>query len=230
MAFQDLIPESCVICGSVIGYGAIFCGDCGRYALDNARPCEKCGDYRIAQSHDGACLSCRGRKLYFDSLFSPFIYAGAIAEAVRRMKYGPDYKSAVVLGRRLAENIPSRMLIADEIVFAPMARVDKFFRSFNQAEIMAEQVSLKTGIPLNMGLLEKVKKTKKQADLSHDERLTNLNGAFEVRKRAAGRKFLLIDDVSTTMSTVNEISQALKKAGADKIFVAVLARKSVLFD
>ncbi|MFQ7158530.1 MAG: ComF family protein, partial [Ruthenibacterium sp.] len=81
------------------------------------------------------------------------------------------------------------------------------------------------GLPLCAGLLEKVRETPPQAQLSGEERRRNLKGAFRARAPEAvrGRAFLLADDVFTTGSTMEECAQALKQAGATRVYALTAA-------
>jgi len=215
----------------MIPAGDMFCGDCVPYALALTRPCPRCGGF-IARSNedDGGCRFCRGRDFSFDAAASPFIYAGAIAKAVTTMKYGPIYRMAVAMGRWLGDRVPDEMRIADRVVFPPMNRMALFLRGFNQAAVIADEVARRAGMFLDPHTLKKVKRTKQQAELSLDERKRNLAGAFALTRPVTGKRFLLIDDVATTLTTANEIARLLKMNGADKVFVLTFARKSLHFD
>ena len=74
--------------------------------------------------------------------------------------------------------------------------------------------------------LEKRSRTRRQNELSRDERLTNLKGVFEVKENAGlnGAKLLLIDDVMTTGATLSECAKSLKSAGAKEVRCLTLAR------
>ena len=75
-------------------------------------------------------------------------------------------------------------------------------------------------------LLEKRVNTRRQNELSRDERLTNLTGAFKPKDNAliGGANILLIDDVMTTGTTLNECAKTLKSAGAVEVRCLTLAR------
>jgi len=228
---SPIVSASCLSCGVMIPCDEIFCADCAPYALALARPCPRCGGF-IPRSNedDGGCRFCRGRKFSFDATESPFIYAGAVAKAVTTMKYGPIYRTAVAMGRWLGDRVPDAMRIADRVVFPPMSRMALFLRGFNQAAVLADEVARRAGMFLDPHTIKKVKRTKQQAELSLEERKRNLSGAFALTRPVTGKRFLLIDDVATTLTTANEIATLLKNNGADKVFVLTFARKSLHFD
>jgi ComF family protein len=98
-------------------------------------------------------------------------------------------------------------------------------RGFNQALLLAKELSQRTGIPYFKTILKKRKPTLPQVNLSGAERERGLRGAFHmVEKEAlAGKSVLLVDDVYTTGATVNECAKVLRKGGAGKVHVLTLA-------
>jgi ComF family protein len=101
-------------------------------------------------------------------------------------------------------------------------------RGFNQSLLLARGVASKTGAELDFLSLRRTKFTKPQTELSSEERKKNVRKAFEVVKPEVVKKrtILLVDDVATTGSTLNECAKALKRAGADRVLCLVLARTS----
>ncbi len=101
-------------------------------------------------------------------------------------------------------------------------------RGFNQSLLLARCVASKTGAELDFLSLRRTRFTKPQTALSSEERKKNVRKAFEVVKPEAVRKrtILLVDDVATTGSTLNECAKALKRAGVNGVLCLVLARTS----
>jgi ComF family protein len=99
-------------------------------------------------------------------------------------------------------------------------------RGFNQAILIGELLSKEWNIPLERRLLRRIRWTEPQVNLAATERAANVKGAFAVDDpgKVKGRRIILIDDVLTTGSTVSECSKVLKKAGAEAVFVATVAR------
>src|SRR4030042_1209375 len=100
-------------------------------------------------------------------------------------------------------------------------------RGFNQALLLAKELSRRTGIPYFKTILKKKKPTPPQVNLSGVEREKGLRGAFHVveKEELLGRSVLLVDDVYTTGATVNECSKVLVKGGAGKVDVLTLAHE-----
>ncbi len=99
-------------------------------------------------------------------------------------------------------------------------------REFNQALLLARELSKRTGIPYHERTLRKIKDTPFQTALKGRERRKNVKGAFHVEKREEikGKTILLVDDVYTTGATVNECARTLLKGGAARVAVLTLAR------
>jgi ComF family protein len=113
----------------------------------------------------------------------------------------------------------------DMIVPVPIHRSRLVHRGFNQAIILGERLSAGTGIPLYRTALRKVKDTVPQVGLPRAERLLNVRGSFAVSRREVvkDRRILLIDDVATTGSTINEAAKVLMKGKAQRVDALVLA-------
>ncbi|MCH7605018.1 ComF family protein [Patescibacteria group bacterium] len=100
------------------------------------------------------------------------------------------------------------------------------WRGFNQAEKIAKQLSNILMMPLYSNILVKTKHTAPQTGLSEEERETSVEGTFAVQKPdlVTNKKILLVDDVYTTGSTMEEATKMLKRAGAIQVFGVVVAR------
>lgn len=99
-------------------------------------------------------------------------------------------------------------------------------RGFNQSLLLARHVATRMGFELDFLALRRIKYTLPQTGLKSTERKKNVRRAFECndQKVLNGRTVLLVDDVATTGSTLNECARVLKRAGAEKIICLVLAR------
>jgi ComF family protein len=107
----------------------------------------------------------------------------------------------------------------DKIVPVPLHRNRLRSRGYNQAALLAKEISAHVGIPVNWDDLKRVKNTVSQVHLSASARRENLKNAFDVSRESAfeGAKVLLIDDVVTTGATMNACARALKRAGAVRV-------------
>ncbi|MCQ2399404.1 MAG: ComF family protein, partial [Clostridia bacterium] len=115
----------------------------------------------------------------------------------------------------------------DFVTFVPMTKKEFKGRGYNQTELLAKSFSSLSGIPVQE-VMKKTRETKRQVGLTGKERRENLKGAFTVykRKATAGKTVLLIDDVTTTGSTAEIISDKLKRSGAKRVYVLTVATVS----
>jgi ComF family protein len=111
------------------------------------------------------------------------------------------------------------------ITFVPLDRQKKMQRDFNQSELIAKRIAKHFNIQILDNVLYKVKTTSPQIEVDGRERLSNLSKAFKVKRSTLvkNKRILIIDDVLTTGSTLNECAGCLKQAGADSILALTLA-------
>ena len=154
-----------------------------------------------------------------------------LAEAIKRFKYDLIIDLGPILGRFLTlfwqgqTALPGTPgLISPLIIPLPLSKKRFRFRGFNQAEILARELSAALGYPLNRDL-ERIKHQPPQAGLDADERHKNIRGAFAWKGAdLQGRDIILLDDVMTTGATLSEAALILKTAGAGRIYGLVLAK------
>lgn len=117
------------------------------------------------------------------------------------------------------------LLECEDTVLLPVPlRAFKFSeRGFNQAEELAKMIGKILNLPVSADIVEKIRRTKNQAEIDPTERIKNLIGAFQAAK-IPPKNILIVDDVFTTGSTAAEIAGVLRSAGAEKIQVITLAR------
>jgi ComF family protein len=153
------------------------------------------------------------------------VYENALAEAIHLFKYSKNPNWSKPLGRLLHTRLHD-LGVLEVILPVPLHAKRLRQREFNQALLLAREVSLASGIPLQMDNLRRVRWTQPQIELNGDERRKNVRGAFEVLRpdQVKGQSVLLIDDVFTTGATVNECARVLKKAGAKAVNVLTVAR------
>ncbi len=99
-------------------------------------------------------------------------------------------------------------------------------REFNQSLLLADRLNRGLGLPLSYHNLVRLRSTQAQTELSRKARLKNLRRAFGVLRQGevVGKRVLLVDDVFTTGTTVNECAKVLRRAGAADVYVVTLAR------
>ena len=217
----DMIyPKKCPLCHEVLkDRNKLLCGKCaGKIRPFSGSLCMKCG--KPVKMEEEYCVVCREGGHYFTEGRSIFPYGEIWRQSLIRFKYygcreyGDFYAKAMsVYGRRYLERWKPQLIVP-----VPLHPAKKRMRGFNQAAYLAERISRYTGIPADMGLVQKNIKTKSQKKLNALQRRKNLEKAFCVTGDVRGKDILVIDDVYTTGSTIDAMASCLKKKGAENVY------------
>ena len=231
---QWLWPSDCAVCqGTITGVGNHpICRDCWETAPKLKRPwCPRCGlPFRsaaaLAQSPDHWCAACRERSPSYDCARAAVAYDGVVAVAIKLFKYQQRQRLATPLAAWLFPLLDDLAGGVDGVVPVPLHPRRLREREFNQALALAQVVARQSGWPLWWNVLERKRPTPAQVGLEAVARRRNVRGAFALRRPASveGKRLMLIDDVLTTGSTVNECARVLKRAGAVSVDVLTVAR------
>jgi len=224
-----IYPLKCVVCNSLFSAeesnNEYICSGCFKkikFVITSI--CEKCG----RPSNSAICSKCnRNSKIFFNKAFHVAIYDGVFKELIHLFKYSKnDYLDRFLAGF-FTEIIFQKPFLkeSDFIVPVPLHWHEKLKRGYNQTELLACEVSKKTGIPVLSNKLIKHKNIFSQTALLGRERLKNIKGAFKVKNPGIleNKKILLIDDVFTTGATANECAKELRKAKVKQINIITLA-------
>jgi competence protein ComFC len=219
-----LFPPHCALCGRRLESLRILCPECeaGLPELLGSR-CRRCGEALPDPSLD-LCLPCGTRDRAVDRFHSLGPYDGPWGELVRALKFGKEAAVGRFLAGRMTGWIRSHGVADafDLVTFVPMSPRDRRERGFNQAELLARGVAKRLHRPV-CATLAKVRVTPPQGRLTARERRTNLRDAFRLLRYGVER-VLLVDDIGTTGSTVEECARALKRGGYESVVVLTVAR------
>ena len=167
------------------------------------------------------CGACLRRPPAFDASVAAFEYRFPVDRLVQRFKFAGDLAAGRWLAQRLAALVGPQ---PDLLVVPPLTPARLRARGFNQALEIARVVGEVTGAPVAARALVKTRETAPQPGLGRDARQQNLRGAFHVACALDGSHVALVDDVMTTGATAAEIARVLKRAGARRVDVWVVAR------
>jgi ComF family protein len=152
------------------------------------------------------------------------LYAGPLADAIARVKYGGRTDLSPALAQLLAQAALSYAGHVDCVVPLPLHPRRLRERGFNQSALLGAGVARALGVRLRVELLRRVRDTAAQAGLSRELRATNVRGAFVAQQVVASPpRVLLIDDVRTTGATLATAADALRAAGCSDVVTLALA-------
>jgi len=154
-------------------------------------------------------------------------FDGSLQAAIHRWKYEGKTHLTPFFAEWMTEGLNRYWDLnsVDLLIPVPLHPQRLRERGFNQALLLAKELSRRTEIPYFKTILKKRKSTLPQVNLSGVEREKGLRGVFHVieREELLGKSVLLVDDVYTTGATVNECSKALVRGGAGRVDVFTLA-------
>jgi ComF family protein len=152
-------------------------------------------------------------------------FHGPIVAAIHAFKYNGIAAAAGPLSGLMASAWGQWGLAADVIVPVALHPTRERERGYNQATLLARQLSRQLELPLAEAGLERTRITRPQVGLSAGERLRNVSGAFRAdADLVAGKAVLLVDDVCTTGATINAAAEALLASGASAVSAYCIAR------
>lgn len=214
---ESIYPKTCAGCGM---RGTWLCDAC----LHSIPRLEMGICFRCGAPFRPACRSCAQLDRAIHQARSAFPYLGWVSTAVRSFKYADERSRAEHLAGLMFPMLDI-MGTFDAIVPVPLHAEKLRRRGYNQALLLATAIGLHLDVPVQP-LLVRTRDTPSQVELSRDERLTNLTGAFNLNPDwvpAPGARFLLVDDVRTTGSTLNACANQLVRTGPRRIAAATLA-------
>ena len=167
-------------------------------------------------------MLCRSGRRGFDEAFCYGAYEGTLRKLIHLFKYSGMRRLAQPLGALLSDALP-RGRPFDLVTAVPLHWRKQWQRGYNQAELLAKVIARARHIPAGK-VLRRGSSTRAQAGLSNAQRRENVAGAFRARRKVAGLRILLVDDVMTTGATAAACARALKRAGAKSVSLVALAR------
>lgn len=219
-----ILPVQCPSCSRVCDslYTQPFCLSCwGSIKQYQGNICSRCGCPTI--SPVSSCQECIKREIYFDALTFYGLFEDVLYEAIHRLKFYKVSSLAKPLAHLILTKINNDF---DYVVPVALTKNHLFERGFNQSALIAKVIANKLSKPLLLDTLVKIKDTTPQSLLDKAKRLKNPVGAYALKipELITNKKVLLVDDVVTTASTVNECAKVLKTEGkASNVYVACLA-------
>lgn len=221
------LPPRCPGCGEVVDADHRFCTVCwGQLTLIAPPWCATCNlpfDYdRGPLAQCGACLAVPP---VHDGVRAAVAYGPAARALALKLKYGRRTAYAVTAAGLMVRLMPED---AELLVPVPLHRWRIWGRGFNQAGLIARELSRRSGVPVALDLLRRVKATPVLRGLGARGRTKAVAGAFAMapgtREAVAGKAVVLVDDVHTSGATADACVRMLKRAGATRVTILCWAR------
>lgn len=221
-----LFPRRCPVCGDIVmPKGELICPECVKKLSFVREPtCKKCGK-EISRYEAEYCYDCTKHRRTFEYGKALVNYNDAAKDSMVKIKYKNkrEYLDFYIEAICVRYGSQIKRMNADALVPVPVHPSRRRARGYNQAELLANGIGERLGIPVRPDLLRRSKKTAPQKQLNPAERLKNLQEAFAAGDLPEGiRDVILVDDIYTTGSTIEACTRALTKAEAGHVyFVAI---------
>ncbi len=213
-----LYPETCLGCNSLLQTGEmVLCTDC-RHQLPlttHHLSIENDAYYRLAGKVD------------VEQVMSMLVYekGGIVQEIIHKLKYKGNQDAGDFLGKWYAEIIKDKIQGIDVIIPVPLHKKRLRKRGYNQVFTFCESLSSGLGIPINYDVLFKTSNMKSQAKKNFLSRTSVIKDVFDVNytEEDTNKHFLLVDDVLTTGTTIEQCAKALLKIPNTKVSIVTIA-------
>lgn len=232
-AVRFVMPAECISCSQMLSTDPVpfFCRSCWKRIEPITGPtCCRCDQpfvstAAIAWTPDHQCQTCLDRPPAYERARTLYPYLPPLQDAICAFKYRGKFALAKSLAALMIQALPPE-LEGDLIVPVPLHPTRLRAREFNQSLLLADLLGRHLERPVLGNGLVRVMATDPQTMLTRRERLRNLRQAFAVRnaENLVGKRVLLIDDVFTTGTTINQCTKTLLNAGALSVSALTLAR------
>lgn len=225
-----ILPYHCVMCLELSDQRRDVCLKCQAELPASLHACLQCGIALSIQNNHDRCGPCIAHPPHFDDTIVGFNYQIPIDTWLKQFKFHKKGLYARILTEIYAEKInhvlkqrpenKPQMLVPMPLHWRRIAQ-----RGFNQAYIIAQQLSKQTQIPIiQQSRITRIKYTQPQSSLDQHARQKNLLNAFHVQNLSNLEHVAIVDDIFTTGNTVNELSKQLKQQGIYRVSIWALAR------
>lgn len=225
-ALDLLFPRRCPFCDEVVKLGDIICERCrDKLPYIGEDHCMKCGKPLLGPSGE-YCRDCGRTEHVFSRGRALYVYNDMVRASITRFKYHGRREYAVFYGCDIAAGLKGfvERSGAECLIPVPVSEEKLKKRGYNQAELIAESISMHTGIPVEKRLVIRCKDTPPMKELTRSRRMENLKGAFKIGVHDVKyRDVMIIDDIYTTGSTIDAMAAALKGSGVGNVYFLTLA-------
>ena len=221
-----IMPFRCLMCQEVVMQANSFCPTCwGKLSFITKPFCQICSKILpFSVGNESICIGCYNKPPLYDKARAVLRFDQESKKLIHNFKYYDRTNIAKAMALNMLNMHQDILQEADVLIPVPMHKFKRMLRFYNQAFILAKELSLLANKPILTDVLIKSRWTKSQATLSKKQRQSNLENSFGIKNPQLinGKKVILIDDVLTTGSTATICTKQLKKH-ASKVFVMSIA-------
>ena len=203
--------------------GVRWCKNCQQETKEIKPPiCDICG--QPAQLNR-VCTRCKTSHPHCKAVRAWAEFNGPIRNTIHDLKYQKNIAFGAALAKPLVRLFHQYDWPVDLVTPVPFGKERQIQRGYNQAALLAQPLAHELQLPYNPNILRRVKETQSQVDLPFAERQNNVKDAFlAIYQSIQGEEILIIDDVTTSGSTINACADVLMKAGTKAVFDLTVAR------
>ncbi len=213
----------CFLCSGPSNGHETICRACLNDLAYNTDACPACAKPNTVSRLCAGCLN--QPQVFIDNIRTLFQYHYPVNRLIQHMKFKQGINIANHLGGKLGELfLKDNTALPDCIIPVPLHSRRLIARGYNQSVELARPISRQLGVDLDTSSCKRIRATMPQADLPAKKRKQNVRNAFSVSTKINYNYVLLVDDVVTTGSTVNELARIISLAGVRRIDVLAVAR------
>lgn len=229
-----LWPEICPFCGRVFSGGV--CPNC-RKVIDRLlfrEPRCMCCGRTVRYAEQEYCPECQKASHVFDQGLPLWAHQKPVSSSIYQFKFHNLRSFAPCYAGEILDEHGKRLQSWRVGLFLPIPLHPKRrrLRGYNQAELLAAELGKRLGIPMESEVVLRRKATVPQKDLDPKKRKQNLAGAFAMKRRdvpkVKGKNVCLVDDIYTTGSTMDAVSEVLREAGAKRVYFLTISAGNYL--
>ncbi len=214
------LAKRCRYCNTLVTKNEDLCDDCKEnLPRIEGEKCKFCG------AGKDRC-TCKKHRMNFDGITSPFYYEKGVKQGLQLLKFNNKSHLAQTFSKDMAKCVKEDFedIDFDFICYVPFSPLQITERSYNQSEMLAEELSKRLEIPVKNALV-KLFDVKTQHDMAIMQRKGNVHGIYDVKDGldVKGKTILMVDDIMTTGETLNNCALIMKIRGAEKVYCVTAA-------
>lgn len=224
-------PSQCVGCGEVVDESSLYVSVCGacepRVQTISSPKCLTCGFpfFGETESH-GNCMHCEHLRPEFRQGWSIALFRGPLRGLIHELKYESGFWALRDIARLIRRAPGLEEFVGNAVLVAVPLHARKLReRGYNQSVLIADEIARALPASGRDDLLVRALDTTSQTQFDRRDRIRNLKNAFSLRRNRAiepAQRYIVVDDVFTTGSTLNACAAALRRAGARSVDVLAI--------